>query len=82
MENAYHILGGKAEAKRPICRTWQEDNINMHIKETEGTDIELEEFKKPTLNTVITAVKKKQANCKVNIYIITHEKKKSYSHLH
>ena len=25
--------------------------------------------------------KKEHANCKVNIYIITYEKKKSYSHL-
>ena len=81
MENAYQILAGKAEAKRPVWRPWQEDNINMRLKETECLYIKLEEFKKTTLNAVITAVKKEHANCKVHIYIITRGKKKSYSHL-
>lgn len=49
----------------------------MHLKETECIDTELEEFKKNTLNSVITAAKKEYAKCKVNIYIITHEKKKT-----
>lgn len=64
MENAYQILAGKAETKRPIWRPWQEDNIKMHLKETECIDIELEEFKKTTLNVVITAVKKNMQTAK------------------
>jgi capsular polysaccharide biosynthesis protein len=44
MENAYQILAGAAEAKRPLSRPLQEDNINMHTQ--------LEELKKTTLNAV------------------------------
>jgi hypothetical protein len=36
----------------------------MYLKETESIDIELEEFKKITLNTVITAVKKNMQTAK------------------
>jgi len=64
MENAYQILLGEAEAKRPIWRPWQEDNINMHLKETECIAIELEEFKKTTLNAIITAIKKNMQTAK------------------
>jgi hypothetical protein len=36
----------------------------MHLKETECIDRELEEFKKTTLNAIITAVKKNMHTAK------------------
>lgn len=58
MENAYHILAGKSEAKGPIWRPWQEDNINMHLKETQCIDIELEELKKNHIKLSYNSSKK------------------------
>lgn len=59
MENAYQILAGKAEAKGPIWRPWQEDNINMYLKETEWIDTEMEEFKKNHIRLSYNSSEKK-----------------------
>jgi hypothetical protein len=64
MENAYQILAGKAEAKRPLWRPRKKDNINMILKETECIDMELEKLKKTTLNAVITAARKNMQTAK------------------
>jgi len=49
----------EAEAKGPIWRPWQEDNINMHLKETECIDTELEEFKKNHIKLSYNSSEKK-----------------------
>jgi hypothetical protein len=71
MENAYQIFVGKVEAKRPLWRPRQKDNINMHLKETDRTDMDLEQFKKNTSNSVITTVRRNVQIGNASIYTIT-----------